>query len=87
MEENKAITMYGTRWCGDCKRTRRLLDDNKIDYTFIDIDLDEDGEKYVKSVNRGNRSVPTIIFPDGSILTEPGNFVLTEKLKEMGKLL
>jgi len=83
MGENQAITMYGTRWCGDCKRARRLLEENEIDYIFIDIDLDKDGENYVIATNHGNRSVPTIIFPDGSVLTEPGNFVLIEKLKEI----
>jgi len=83
MKEDNTLTMYGTRWCGDCKRARKFLDENKIIYEFIDIDLDKDGEKYVKEVNRGNRSVPTIIFPDGSVLTEPGNFVLTEKLKDL----
>ena len=83
MGENQTITMYGTRWCGDTKRACRLLEENKIDYIFINIDLDKDGEKYVIATNHGNRSVPTIIFPDGSILTEPGNSVLTEKLKEM----
>jgi len=86
MLENKTITIYGTRWCGDCRRTRKILDDNKIDYFFIDIDLDKDGEKYVVALNHGNRSVPTIVFPDGSVLTEPGNFELIEKLKVTGEI-
>lgn len=83
MGENKAITMYGTRWCGDCRRTRKILDDQKINYIFIDIDLDKDGEKYVVATNHGNRSVPTIVFPDGSVLTEPSNYELIEKFKAM----
>jgi mycoredoxin len=86
MLKNKLITMYGTRWCGDSKRARNILDDNKIDYIFIDIDQDKDGEKYVVAINHGNRSVPTIVFPDGSVLTEPGSFELIDKLKAMGEI-
>lgn len=65
------ITMYGTSWCYESRRAKRLLDENGIDYTFIDIDSDMDGRRYVEQVNNGFRSVPTIVFPDGSILVEP----------------
>ena len=82
----KIISIYGTRWCGDCRRTRKILDDNNINYIFIDIDLDKDGEKFVVATNHGNRSVPTIVFPDGSVLIEPGNYELIEKLKAMGEI-
>ena len=77
--ENK-IVVYATRWCPDCRRTRRLLDEMKIEYTLIDIDEDEKGKQYVMSVNHGNKSVPTIVFPDGSILVEPSSAELTQKL-------
>ena len=74
------IIVYGTSWCGDCMRARRLLDRTAIKYKWIDIDQDSEGEKYVKSVNKGNRSVPTIVFPDGSILVEPLDSALMKKL-------
>ncbi len=74
------IKVYGTRWCGDTKRALRILDERSIDYNWIDIDKDQAGEKFVKKTNRGNRSVPTIIFPDESILVEPSNQTLNEKL-------
>ena len=73
MEPNSPeIIVYGTVWCGDTRRARTYLDQNKIPYQWIDIDVDKDARKYVESVNRGYRSVPTIIFPDGSVLVEPG---------------
>ena len=75
-----SLSVYGTNWCGDCRRARRLLDKNDVLYTFINIDLDKEAEKLVKSINHGMRSVPTIIFPDGSILVEPTNKQLAEKL-------
>lgn len=74
------IIMYGTVWCGDTRRARRFLDANNIQYKWIDIDVDMQARKYVETVNRGYRSVPTIIFPDGSILVEPSNSQLAEKL-------
>lgn len=74
------ITIYGVEWCGDCIRARRFLNQNKIQYYFINIDRDKDAEKYVIKINRGMRSVPTIIFHDGSILVEPSNARLAQKL-------
>jgi mycoredoxin len=73
------IVIYGTNWCGDCRRARRFFDQNKISYDFINIDQDKEAEQYVKMTNKGFRSVPTILFPDGSILVEPSNQTLAEK--------
>ena len=79
-QENEKIILYGTTWCYESRRARRLLDDNNIAYAWVDIDEDAEGRKYVESVNRGNRSVPTIVFPDGSILVEPSTSELHTKL-------
>lgn len=78
------ISVYGTRWCGDSRRALKLLDERNIDYKWINIDKEKAGEKFVKETNQGNRSVPTIVFPDGSILVEPSNQALNEKLDALG---
>ena len=78
---NSNIIVYGTLWCGDCKRARRFLDENEIMYEWVNIDKDKDAEAYVLKMNDGNRSVPTILFTDGSILVEPSNLVLKEKIQ------
>lgn len=75
------IMFYGTTWCPDCRRAKNILDQKGSIYTFIDIDRDAEGRKFVEQTNHGNRSVPTIVFPDGSILVEPSNEVLTKKLE------
>jgi mycoredoxin len=75
------IKVYGTKWCGDTKRALRIFDEQKIDYDWIDIDKNEEGKNFVKEINNGNRSVPTIIFPDDSILVEPSNNELLSKLQ------
>lgn len=78
------IIIYGVKWCGDCKRALRIFDDRKIDFEWIDIDQNKEGEAFVKETNQGNRSVPTIIFPDDSKLVEPSNQLLVEKLESLG---
>lgn len=80
MKENNQILFYGTRWCFDCRRARRIFDANSIPYEYIDIDSDFTGRRFVEETNHGNRSVPTIVFPDGSILVEPSDEDLKEKL-------
>lgn len=74
------ILFYGTTWCGDTRRARRIFDENSIPYQWIDIDQDAEARKYVEDVNRGFRSVPTIVFPDGSMLVEPTSSELMRKL-------
>jgi mycoredoxin len=70
MTEN-AITVYGTLWCGDCWRVRRFFDRYKVEYQWVDVDRDVNAEKFVLSTNCGMRSVPTLLFPDGTIIVEP----------------
>jgi len=77
------IKVYGTRWCGSVKRALRILDEHGAAYEMIDIDQDPEAETFVKETNQGYRSVPTIVFPDESILVEPASSELLEKLKLM----
>ncbi len=80
--DEKVIIVYGTCWCGDCAWVRRYFDQKQIQYRWIDIDNDESGEEFVLQTNHGMRSVPTIVFSDGSILVEPSNSELQNKLDE-----
>jgi glutaredoxin len=74
------IIVYGTTWCGGTRRCRHFLDQHDIPYQWIDIDRNKDARKLVEQLNQGNRSVPTIVWPDGSKLTEPTESELAEKL-------
>ncbi len=78
------IKVYGTKWCRDTILARKVLDERKIDYEWIDIKQDLEAEKFVKETNQGYRSVPTILFPDKSILVEPSRDELIQKLVLMG---
>jgi len=79
----KTITIFGTSWCRDCLRARRHFERNHIEYMWVDIDKDTKGEEFVLSINHGNRSVPTIIFSDGTILVEPSEIELQNMLKTL----
>jgi mycoredoxin len=80
MAEQQSIIVYGTRWCPDCSRARRVLEKRALPYEYIDINRDALARDFVEQVNKGNRSVPTILFPDGDILVEPSNSTLNKKL-------
>lgn len=67
-----AVIVYGTQWCPDCRRAKRVLDDYHVVYEWIDVDANPDARAEVLRLNGGMRSVPTIVFPDGSLLVEPG---------------
>ena len=69
--EAGSITMFSTQWCGYCKRLKTMLDRTGIGYTEIDIEEVPGTAELVESVNGGNRTVPTVLFPDGSAATNP----------------
>ena len=74
------ITLYGTGWCPDCKRSKQFFGEQRVPYHYVDIDQDAESMAFVERTNNGMRSIPTIIFPDGGVLVEPSNAQLAEKL-------
>ena len=77
--------LYGTSWCPHTSRSRSILDQHSVQYMWLDIEKDKEACNFVENTNRGNRSVPTIVFPDGSVLVEPADFVLVQKCQELKK--
>jgi thioredoxin reductase (NADPH) len=74
------IIVYGTPRCSDCKLAKGFFAEHRIPYRWVDIEQDGEAMAYVEQVNKGLRSVPTIVFADGSILVEPSEADLAEKL-------
>jgi len=68
---DREVLVYITSWCGACRAALRFLDENGIAYTAVDIEEDEAAAERVMSLNRGNRSVPTIMVDGVHALTEP----------------
>jgi mycoredoxin len=79
VSNEQSIKMYATTWCGDCRMAKRWFDSHGISYEYINIEEDDAAADYVVKVNRGRRSVPTIVFPDGSVLVEPSPRELAAK--------
>ncbi len=80
MQNQSTVVVYGTSWCPDCRQAKQFLGEQRIQYRSVDIEHDPDAMAYVEEINQGLRSVPTIVFPDGTILVEPTNAELARKL-------
>ena len=65
------VTMYTTDWCGYCVRLKKLMQREGIAFAEVDIEADESAAEIVMSANGGNRTVPTLVFTDGTALTNP----------------
>lgn len=74
------ITVYGTIWCPDCKQAKKFFGEHRIQYINVDIDEDPSAVAFVEKTNNGARVIPTIVFPDGTTLSEPSNAQLASKL-------
>jgi mycoredoxin len=77
------VIMYSANWCGDCRRSKRLLDNLKVAYNLIDVETDSAASDRVIEINGGYRSIPVIVFQDGTHLTEPSDKALKQKLLEL----
>jgi thioredoxin reductase (NADPH) len=74
------ITLYGTDWCSDCKRSKKFLGEQRVQYKYINIEENQEGQGFVQKVQNGGMTIPTIVFDDGSLLIEPTNAELAAKL-------
>lgn len=80
------LTMYTTTWCAFCRRLKRQLADDGIEMMEIDIEQDPAAADFVMTVNGGYQTVPTVVFPDGSALTNPSAAMVKERLQELAAL-
>jgi mycoredoxin len=77
------LTMYTTQWCAFCRRLKSQLARDGIEIAEIDIEQEPGAAEYVMSVNGGFQTVPTIVFPDGSALTNPSAAAVKQRLLEL----
>ncbi len=83
-EQNSELIVYTTKWCPSCFTTKQVLRAMKVSYQEIDISKDAQALETVMRLNRGYQSVPTVVFPDGSHLTEPSIMALRSKMSSYG---
>lgn len=78
------IKFYGTNWCGDCRGSKQILDSLQAPYEYVDIESNPEAADLVRELNDGMASVPTIVFDDAQVMTEPSADALKLKLKSIG---
>lgn len=76
------LTVYGADWCGDCRRTKKQLDELNVNYDYIDLVADPDQAKTAESIS-GRTNIPVVVYPDGSHQVEPANADVEGKLREL----
>lgn len=86
MAEAKKLKVIGTDWCGDCKWIKYVLDNQKVQYEYIDSDKNEEAKKIVLEASDGAYRIPVIVFPSGKKLVEPHVKDLHNVLVEEGLL-
>ncbi len=77
------LTMYTTQWCGFCRNLKNQLARVGIEMAEVDIERDPAAAEYVMSVNGGNQTVPTVVFPDGSVMTNPSANQVRARLADL----
>ncbi|MEO5876436.1 MAG: mycoredoxin [Streptosporangiaceae bacterium] len=85
MSATGQLTMYTTQWCGFCKRLKNQLAREGVHMVEIDIERDPQAAEFVMSVNGGNQTVPTVVFPDGTAVTNPSAKAVQAKMASLTK--
>jgi glutaredoxin len=80
---SERIVVYGASWCPDARRARPFFDEQGVEYAWIDIDEDSEARGFVRETNGGQIVIPVIVFPDLSILVEPSNYDLAQKMEAL----
>jgi mycoredoxin len=82
--DTPSVVMYSTQWCGYCKRLKKMMQDAGIDFAEVDIEQVPGTAEIVEKVNNGNRTVPTLVFTDGTAMTNPSLAKVQDKLATLG---
>jgi glutaredoxin len=85
MAESTPVDFYGASWCGDCVRARALLEHYGVEFVYHDVDASEEDKARAIELS-GRPNIPVLAFSDGSVLTEPNNTLLNEKLRELNMI-
>ena len=74
------LIMYTTPWCGFCRNLKKQLAREGIEMAEVDIERDQEACDFVMSVNGGNQTVPTVQFPDGTVMVNPSAAQVRERV-------
>ena len=80
----EGIVVYGASWCPDARRARRFFDEHGVEYRRgSTLTRTSAARDFVKNINSGQIVIPVIVFPDESILVEPTNYDLAQKMEAL----
>ena len=74
--------MYGADWCGDCRRSKKVLDSMGVDYEYVDLEVNVPAADIARSIS-GRTNIPVITFPDGTHFVEPSDADLRAKVESL----
>jgi mycoredoxin len=77
------ILFYGAEWCGDCRRSKRQLEELGVSFTYLDVEHNDEYRDAAIAIS-GKQSIPVVAFSDGTYLVEPSNPDMAGKLRELG---
>ncbi|PZU41008.1 MAG: NrdH-redoxin [Microbacterium sp.] len=79
---SETLTMFGATWCGDCRRTKKQLDELGVEYTYIDLEAEPAAADVARDIS-GRTNIPVVVYPDSSHHVEPSNADVEAKLREL----
>jgi mycoredoxin len=79
------LRVYGAEWCGDCRRTKRQLNELAVAYDYVDLEADPTAAVEAQSIS-GRTNIPVVVYPDGTHQVEPSNADVEAKLRELALL-
>ena len=79
-QKPEALVLYGANWCGDCRRAKKFLGEQRIHYRWVDITDNDEAITFVEKMNDGKRRIPTLQLADGRVLSNPDNATLADAL-------
>jgi len=77
------IEFFGADWCGDCRRSKKLLDTLGVEYELLDVESSAENTERAREIS-GRTNIPVIRFSDGAFLVEPSDAILHAELKVRG---
>ena len=80
--DTSAITMFGAEWCGDCRRTKKQLDELGVEYAYVDLEAEPAAAEVAREIS-GRTNIPVVVYPDASHHVEPSNADVEAKLREL----
>ena len=81
----KVVETPGADWCGDCRRSKRLLVENSVEFTYVDSEKDLTAAEKIVAIS-GRQNIPLLVFSDGTFLSEPSDAALKAKLESLAIL-